>query len=34
MGNTYEQDGALWIRTEKYGDDKDRVVIKSDGEGA
>jgi arginyl-tRNA synthetase len=34
MGNTYEQDGALWIRTEKYGDDKDRVVIKSDGKGA
>ena len=34
MGNTYEQDGALWIRTEKYGDDKDRVIIKSDGVGA
>jgi arginyl-tRNA synthetase len=34
MGNTYEQDGALWIRTEQYGDDKDRVIIKSDGEGA
>ena len=32
MGNTYEQDGALWLRTEKYGDDKDRVVVKSDGE--
>jgi arginyl-tRNA synthetase len=34
MGNTYEKDGALWIRTEKYGDDKDRVVIKSDGEAS
>jgi len=34
MGNTYEQDGALWLRTEKYGDDKDRVIIKSDGTGA
>ena len=34
MGNTYEQDGALWLRTEKYGDDKDRVIIKSDGRGA
>ncbi len=34
MGNTYEQDGALWLRTEKYGDDKDRVIIKSDGKGA
>jgi arginyl-tRNA synthetase len=34
MGNTYETDGALWLRTEKYGDDKDRVIIKSDGKGA
>jgi arginyl-tRNA synthetase len=34
MGNTYEKDGALWLRTEKYGDDKDRVIIKSDGNGA
>ena len=34
MGNTYEQDGALWLRTEQFGDDKDRVIIKSDGEGA
>ncbi|MGI8901044.1 MAG: arginine--tRNA ligase [Nocardioides sp.] len=34
MGNTYEQDGALWLATEKFGDDKDRVVIKSDGTGA
>ncbi len=34
MGNTYEKDGALWLRTEKYGDDKDRVIIKSDGTGA
>ncbi|MGA8209451.1 MAG: arginine--tRNA ligase, partial [Nocardioidaceae bacterium] len=34
MGNTYEKDGALWIRTEQFGDDKDRVVVKSDGEGA
>jgi arginyl-tRNA synthetase len=34
MGNTYEKDGALWLATEKYGDDKDRVVIKSDGTGA
>jgi arginyl-tRNA synthetase len=34
MGNTYEKDGALWLRTEKYGDDKDRVIIKSDGRGA
>jgi arginyl-tRNA synthetase len=34
MGNTYELDGALWLRSEKYGDDKDRVIIKSDGTGA
>ncbi len=34
LGNTYEQDGALWLRTEKFGDDKDRVIIKSDGRGA
>jgi arginyl-tRNA synthetase len=34
LGNTYEKDGALWLATEKYGDDKDRVIIKSDGQGA
>lgn len=27
----YEEDGALWFRSTKFGDDKDRVVIKSDG---
>ncbi len=30
-GLSYEQDGALWLRTTDYGDDKDRVLIKSDG---
>jgi arginyl-tRNA synthetase len=30
-GKTYEKDGALWLRTTGYGDDKDRVVRKSDG---
>jgi len=30
-GRSYEQDGALWLRTTEYGDDKDRVVRKSDG---
>jgi len=30
-GHTYEQDGALWLRTTGYGDDKDRVMRKSDG---
>ena len=34
MGNTYEHDGALWLRTEKYGDDKDRVIVRSNGEPA
>ena len=28
---TYKKDGALWLTTTKYGDDKDRVLIKSDG---
>lgn len=30
-GYTYEQDGALWLKTTTLGDDKDRVLIKSDG---
>jgi arginyl-tRNA synthetase len=34
LGNIYEQDGAVWLRTEKFGDDKDRVIVKSDGTGA
>ena len=34
LGNTYELDGALWLSTEKFGDDKDRVIIRSDGTGA
>jgi arginyl-tRNA synthetase len=34
MGNVYDSDGAVWLATEKFGDDKDRVVIKSDGKGA
>ncbi|WP_088285802.1 arginine--tRNA ligase [Kineosporia sp. A_224] len=33
-GHIYEKDGATWLRTEQFGDDKDRVVIKSDGEAA
>ena len=31
LGVTYELDGALWFKTTDYGDDKDRVLIKSDG---
>ena len=30
-GHTYEKDGALWLATTLYGDDKDRVIRKSDG---
>ena len=32
-GKTYERDGALWLRTTDYGDDKDRVMRKSAAEG-
>ena len=31
MGLTYEKDGALWFRSTDYGDEKDRVLRKSDG---
>jgi arginyl-tRNA synthetase len=31
-GHTYEEDGALWLRTTDFGDDKDRVLRKADGE--
>ncbi|MBB5914916.1 arginyl-tRNA synthetase [Nocardia transvalensis] len=33
-GKLYEKDGAWWIASTEYGDDKDRVVIKSDGNAA
>ena len=33
-GNLYESDGAWWLRSTDFGDDKDRVVIKSDGDAA
>ncbi|UWD34250.1 arginine--tRNA ligase [Mesomycoplasma molare] len=31
LKNTYNKDGALWLKTSDYGDDKDRVLIKKDG---
>jgi arginyl-tRNA synthetase len=31
-GHTYHQDGALWLRTTDFGDDKDRVLVRSNGE--
>lgn len=30
-GHTYEKDGALWVRTTDFGDDRDRVVLRSNG---
>jgi arginyl-tRNA synthetase len=34
LGHIYEKEGAVWLATTEFGDDKDRVVIKSDGEPA
>ncbi len=34
LGHVFDQDGATWLRTTEFGDDKDRVIIKSDGEAA
>ena len=34
LGHIFEADGATWLRTTDFGDDKDRVVIKSDGDAA
>lgn len=31
-GHTFEDEGALWLRTTEFGDDKDRVLVRSDGE--
>jgi arginyl-tRNA synthetase len=34
MGNTYESDSALWLATKRYGDEKDRVLVRSNGSPA
>ena len=34
LGHMFEQDGALWLRSTTFGDDRDRVVLKSDGDHA
>ncbi|MDR2704104.1 MAG: arginine--tRNA ligase, partial [Cellulomonadaceae bacterium] len=34
LGHVYEADGATWLNTKAFGDDKDRVIIKSDGHPA
>ncbi|MFS8570951.1 MAG: arginine--tRNA ligase [Thermaerobacter sp.] len=31
-GHTYQRDGAVWLRTTAFGDDKDRVLVKRDGQ--
>jgi arginyl-tRNA synthetase len=31
QNHTHKNDGALWLKTTEFGDDKDRVLIKSDG---
>lgn len=32
LGNVYDQDGAVWLRSTEFGDDKDRVIVRSNGE--
>ncbi len=32
QGHVFDEDGAIWLRTTDFGDDKDRVLVKSDGE--
>jgi arginyl-tRNA synthetase len=34
LGHIFEEDGAVWLRSTSFGDDRDRVVVKSDGETA
>jgi arginyl-tRNA synthetase len=34
LGHIFEEDGAIWLRSTTFGDDRDRVVIKRDGEAA
>ncbi|GAA2727175.1 arginine--tRNA ligase [Cellulomonas aerilata] len=34
LGHIFEADGAVWLRTTEFGDDKDRVIVKSDGQPA
>jgi len=34
LGHIFEADGAVWLRSSEFGDDRDRVVIKTDGDAA
>jgi len=34
LGHVFDQDGAIWLRSTEFGDDRDRVIVKSDGKPA
>ena len=34
LGHVFDEDGAVWLRSTEFGDDRDRVIIKSDGNAA
>jgi arginyl-tRNA synthetase len=34
LGHVFDEDGAIWIRSTDFGDDRDRVIVKSDGKAA
>jgi arginyl-tRNA synthetase len=34
LGHVFDQDGAVWLRSTEFGDDRDRVIVKSDGNAA
>ncbi len=34
LGHVFDQDGAVWLRSTEFGDDRDRVIVKSDGKAA
>jgi len=34
LGHVFDQDGAVWLRSTEFGDDRDRVIVKSDGKPA
>jgi arginyl-tRNA synthetase len=34
LGHVFDEDGAVWLRTSEFGDDRDRVIIRSNGEPA
>ena len=34
LGHVFDEDGAIWLRSTDFGDDRDRVIVKSDGKAA